>query len=72
MAGFTAKMVRLVREDEHRHRMGETARLAAAEYDIEQTTAGMEARYQRVIAKVKSRKRNLRARFARWMDKLRR
>ena len=38
MASFTAKMVRLVREDDFRRQMGETARRAAAEYDIELTT----------------------------------
>jgi glycosyltransferase involved in cell wall biosynthesis len=72
MASFTAKMVRLVREDEFRRRMGETARRAAAAYDIELTTVMMEERYRNVIEQVKNRKRSLRTRFVRWMDAIRR
>jgi 1,2-diacylglycerol 3-alpha-glucosyltransferase len=72
MASFTAKMVRLVREDEYRHQMGEKARLAAAEYDIERTTIVMEKHYRHVIEMAKNRKRNMRMRFLRWMDALRR
>lgn len=72
MASFTAKMVRLVREDGYRRQMGETARLAAAEYDIELTTILMEERYRNVVTKVKNRKRSLRTRFVRWMDAIRR
>ncbi len=72
MASFTAKMVRLVREDEHRRQMGETARQASVEYDIERTTAMMENRYREVITRVKSRKRSLQTRFVRWMDTIRR
>ena len=72
MATFTAKMVRLVREDEHRRRMGETARQSAAEYDIERTTVLMEEHYQNVIKRAKDRKRRLRTRLTRWMDVIRR
>jgi 1,2-diacylglycerol 3-alpha-glucosyltransferase len=72
MASFTAKMVRLVREDEFRRQMGETARQTAAEYDIERTTAMMEERYQNVIELVNHRKRSLRTRFVRWMDAIKR
>jgi glycosyltransferase involved in cell wall biosynthesis len=68
MASFTAKMVRLVREDDYRRQMGETARRAAAEYDIERTTVIMEERYRKMIDLVKSRKRSLRTRFIRWKD----
>ncbi len=63
MASFTAKMVRLVREDDYRRQMGETARQAAAEYDIERTTVMMEERYRNVIELAKNRKRSLRTRF---------
>jgi len=68
MASFTAKMVRLVREDDYRRQMGETARQAAAEYDIERTTVMMEERYRKMVNLVKSRKRSLRTRFIRWKD----
>jgi 1,2-diacylglycerol 3-alpha-glucosyltransferase len=71
MASFTAKMVRLVREDDYRRQMGETARQAAAEYDIERTTEMMEERYRKMVDLVKSRKRSLRTRFIRWKDALR-
>lgn len=71
MASFTAKMVRLVREDDYRRQMGETARLAAAEYDIERTTVIMEERYRKVVDLVKSRKSSLRTRFIRWKDAIR-
>jgi glycosyltransferase involved in cell wall biosynthesis len=71
MASFTAKMVRLVREDDYRRQMGETARRAAAEYDIERTTVIMEERYRKMIDLVKSRKRSLRTRFIRWKDAIR-
>ncbi len=71
MASFTAKMVRLVREDDYRRQMGETARLAAAEYDIERTTVMMEERYRKVVDLVKSRKSSLRTRFIRWKDAIR-
>jgi len=71
MASFTAKMVRLVREDDYRRQMGETARLAAAEYDIERTTVMMEERYRKMVDLVKSRKRSLRTRFIRWKDAIR-
>jgi glycosyltransferase involved in cell wall biosynthesis len=71
MASFTAKMVRLVREDDYRRQMGETARQAAAEYDIERTTEIMEERYRKMVDLVKSRKRSLRTRFIRWKDAIR-
>ena len=71
MASFTAKMVRLVREDDYRRQMGETARQAAAEYDIERTTVMMEERYRKMVNLVKSRKRSLRTRFIRWKDAIR-
>ncbi len=58
IASFTAKMVRLVREDDLRRQMGERAFQAAAIYDIGQTTAAMEQQYQNVIAQAKSHKRN--------------
>jgi 1,2-diacylglycerol 3-alpha-glucosyltransferase len=71
MASFTAKMVRLVREDDFRRQMGETARRVAAEYDIARTTVTMEERYRKVIELSKNRKRSLRMRYVRWMDALR-
>jgi hypothetical protein len=49
-------MVRLVREDNQRRLMGEAAYQAAAEYDIERTTAAMERQYQNVIAQAQARK----------------
>jgi 1,2-diacylglycerol 3-alpha-glucosyltransferase len=56
IAGFTAKLVRLVREDDARRQMGEMARKQASEYDIERTTMAMEAQYRNVIEMVKNRK----------------
>jgi glycosyltransferase involved in cell wall biosynthesis len=71
IASFTAKMVRLVREEDSRRQMGQTARQAAAEYDIELTTVIMEERYRKMIELAKNRKRSLRTRFVRWMDAIR-
>jgi len=60
IASFTAKMARLVREDNLRRQMGERACQAAVLYDIERTTAAMEQQYQNVIAQVKTHKRKTR------------
>jgi glycosyltransferase involved in cell wall biosynthesis len=72
MASYTAKMVRLVREDGFRRQKGETARQAAAEFDIERTTVRMEEHYHNVVERAKNRKRSLRTRFVRWMDAIKR
>jgi glycosyltransferase involved in cell wall biosynthesis len=70
LASFTAMMVRLVREDDQRRRMGESARKAADSYAIERTCGMMEERYHQVVELARARKKGLRARLLRWMDAL--
>jgi 1,2-diacylglycerol 3-alpha-glucosyltransferase len=72
LASFTAKMVRLVREQDQRQKMGENARQASQQYSIERTTILMEACYLRVSRKTVDRKRSVQVRFVRWLDKFRR
>jgi glycosyltransferase involved in cell wall biosynthesis len=71
LAGFTAKMVRLVVDCESRQKMGQNARQAAKSYAIENTTQMMMDHYKRVIRQSVGRQRTLRVRLTRWMDRLR-
>jgi 1,2-diacylglycerol 3-alpha-glucosyltransferase len=71
LAGFTAKMVRLVVDCESRQKMGQNARQAARNYAIENTTQMMMDHYKQVIRQAAGRQRSLRVRLTRWMDRLR-
>jgi 1,2-diacylglycerol 3-alpha-glucosyltransferase len=71
LASFTAKMVRLVVDGDRRRQMGRQARQGAEKYAIENTTQMMLEVYQKVIRQAAGRKRNLRVRLTRWMDRLR-
>ncbi len=70
-AAFTAKMVRLVTEHDLRCQMGLKARNASATYSIDRTTQIMLEHYRRVISKASGRKRGLRARIERLLDRMR-
>ena len=71
LAAFTAKMIRLVTEDELRQRMGAAACREAAQFAIGRTTQIMIGHYQQCIRQAQGRKRALRARLARLIDRMR-
>jgi 1,2-diacylglycerol 3-alpha-glucosyltransferase len=68
LASFTAKMVLLVTDGELRSKMGEQARLASKNYDINRTTQLMIERYTRLVNESRGRKNNLRTRITRLLD----
>jgi len=72
LAAFTAKMARLVAEDEKRRQMGCQARLNAEKYDIEVTTKVMIGYYQQVVEQASVRKHGFRTRMIRVFDQWRR
>ena len=71
LAAFTAKMVRLVTDHEKRKEMGQKASLEVKRYAIENTIQVMVEQYEMVISKGEKRKRGLRIRFSRMLDKWR-
>jgi glycosyltransferase involved in cell wall biosynthesis len=71
LAAFTAKMVRMVTEHDLRCEMGKKAQIASAAYSIDRTTQIMLGHYQRVIDQASRRKRGLRARLGRLLDRMR-
>ncbi len=71
LAVFTAKMVRLVGENESRKNLGARALELVQDYAIEKTTAMMEERYQRVIEQARDKDRSLRGRFSHWLNGVR-
>lgn len=71
MAAFTAKMVRLVTEHDLRRQMGLKACQASRAYAIDRTTQIMLEQYRRVISQASGRKRGLRARIERLLDRMR-
>jgi glycosyltransferase involved in cell wall biosynthesis len=68
LAGFTAKLVRLVVNPQERHEMGARARQASEQYAIERTTQMISERYRRLVEAAAGRKRRWRARMLRWWD----
>jgi glycosyltransferase involved in cell wall biosynthesis len=70
IAEFTAKMVRLAVEKEKRIEMGQSAKIAAEKYAIENTVQLMLERYRTVIEKASAKKWSLTIRFNRFMDQL--
>jgi len=70
LASFTAKMVRLIREKELRQEMGANAALVARNYAIERTSRLVEEKYQEVIARSRSKKKNRSYRITRLWDRV--
>jgi len=68
MAAFTAKMVRLVTEHDHRRTMGIQARQAAQQYDIRITTQTLLSVYENLVNSTLVSKRSLRTRLTRFLD----
>lgn len=71
LAAFTALMVRMATDGELRRKMSAAARPASEIYAIDRTTQIMLGHYRRVISQSRWRKRGLRARFARLLDRWR-
>jgi 1,2-diacylglycerol 3-alpha-glucosyltransferase len=72
LASFTAKMVRMVRENELRKEMGEKACIASEAYAIERTTELMEQQYREVVQKARNRKHGLFSRLKGFWEGLQR
>jgi 1,2-diacylglycerol 3-alpha-glucosyltransferase len=68
LAGFTAKLVRMIVDSDARRRMGQQARLASEAYSINRTTQLMLECYKKVIQQSTGRKRGLSARVRRMLD----
>jgi 1,2-diacylglycerol 3-alpha-glucosyltransferase len=68
---YTAKMVRLVSENEQRKIMGENARRVADNYSIDQTAKQMVSLYQKVINTRKQIKPGIRVMWTRLLDRWR-
>jgi len=58
MAGFTAKLARIVAEPETRRRMAEQARASAEPYAIERTSALLIQHYERLVVARPARREN--------------
>ena len=71
LAAFTAKMTRLISEQEKRLEMGQAACGATDIYDIRRTTRLILKHYQHLVIQAQGRKRGLRYRLARLMDRWR-
>lgn len=70
LAAFTAKMVRMVAEDDLRRQMGNNAQEASQNYAIEKTTRAMIELYQETISIAHNRKRPLRSKFTQFLEDL--
>jgi len=68
LAGFTAKMVRMIIDHEYRKVMGENARKKSQNYAIEKTTDLMLSQYRTAIVRSATRKLGIGNRFRRWLD----
>ncbi len=71
IASFTAKMVLMISDHDHRKKMGESAKIAAEKYNIESTTQMMLNLYTSVITSAKEQNRGLRARILRLIHNMR-
>lgn len=69
IAEYTAQMVRLVRENKLRRKMGQAARISAQKFDIEQTNSEMMAEYSRLVQDSARTRRGIGYRFTRLFDK---
>ncbi len=69
LAAYTAKLVRLVTDRDQRIEMGKQASLAVEKYSIERTVIEIMGYYQKVIQSSLGRKRSLRTRLNRFLDR---
>ena len=69
LAAYTAKLVRLVTDHDKRVEMGKQARIASSRYSIERTVVEILEYYQKVIQVSTGRKRSLRTRINRILDR---
>ncbi len=70
LAGFTAKMVRMVTETELRRQLGENAREASEQFAIERTSQVLLDAYERLVDKSQGRKRTIQTRVTRMLDRI--
>lgn len=68
LAAFTAKMVRLVTDQDQRRTMGIQAKETSLQYDIQLTNELMFTQYTRLIQQSKGRKRGFRYNLTRFLD----
>lgn len=71
LAMFTAYMVRLALEPDSRRQMGNQARKESQKYALDITTQQLLERYQRVVLASAGRRRGVRVRLERWLDRFR-
>jgi len=69
MANFTAKMAKMVTQNELRQQMGKSAKIRAQTYSIIKTSQMMIDNYRNVIDQNKGRRRSLRIQLQRIMDR---
>jgi 1,2-diacylglycerol 3-alpha-glucosyltransferase len=69
LAAYTAKLVRMVTNNEERRQMGERARQEVEKYAIEHTTQLMVDNYHQVIEKASARRHSIRSRLFRTLDR---
>lgn len=69
LAMFTAKMVRMVTDEQSRKTMGENARQAAEQYRIERTTKVMLEQYSKLVSATLPYKHGMRAKLTRFIDR---
>lgn len=72
LAAFTAKLVRLISEDQRRKMMGSQARQEAEKYAIEKTAAMMVEKYEQAIYFKQTQPPGFRVLVTRFLDKLQR
>lgn len=70
LAAFTAKMVRLVTQHDERRNRGEQARRSVEQFSLDHTVQMVLDRYQTVVAQAAVKKRSLRVRYNRFLDKI--
>ncbi len=69
LAAYTAKLVRMVTDQEKRIEMGKQAKLAVEKYSIDRTVIEILEYYRKVLQSSKGRKRSLRSRLNRVLDR---
>jgi 1,2-diacylglycerol 3-alpha-glucosyltransferase len=69
LAAFTAKLVRMITNDDERREMGHYASQEVGKYSIDHTTPMMVENYQQVIERASSRRNSVRSRLFRTLDR---
>jgi glycosyltransferase involved in cell wall biosynthesis len=69
LAAYTAKLVRMITDQEKRIEMGKQAKLAVEKYSIDRTVIEILEYYRKVLQSSKGRKRSLRSRLNRVLDR---